>query len=572
MVDLAQWAQRVAADGAEELRLQTGQPLSVRAAGTVRPLADETLDTAAVIAALGSVGLTALIPEGDHTGTPTAVSVGEVPCTVTAARHGDYVQVRIRIEAPAVALDRPRTVETGSAATAMAGPPTRAPAADPAADPAAESPQAREPSSRPQPVEAASPSVGGDAVKFVPRGQATLRSLRVVRESAGDRIELAVPVKVERRLGELLRQARECAASDVHVSAGRPAMIRCVGQLVPVGAPIEPADLELALRPLLTDAQRDAIDRVGHVDLAVQAEDIGRLRVNVSRQRGGVKVCLRMIDDAPRTLEELALPPELHKVSRYHQGLVVVSGPSGQGKTTTMAALVDRLNTEKPDHIVTVEDPIEILHSRKRAVISQREVGTHTQSFQVALKGALREDPDVIIIGELRDKETVEMALSAAETGHLVIATMSTPNGAKTIDRLIDLFPPQDQSQVRSTLAGALKMVISQRLVPAADGSRRHAAAELITGNVPLWSLIRDDKLYQLPSLLQRGRGYGMIRVEDSLKELLDGGAIDRETARRFADDPRVFEEKPAASARDEAPAERSGLQELVGNIFGRKS
>ena len=223
----------------------------------------------------------------------------------------------------------------------------------------------------------------------------------------------------------------------------------------------------------------------------------------------------------------------------------------------------------RPHHIITVEDPIEIEHPPKRAVISQREVGTHTRSFQSALKGALREDPDVIVIGELRDRDTVEMALSAAETGHLVLATMSAPSGAKTIDRLIDLFPPADQAQVRSTLAGALKMVISQRLVPSADGARRHAAFELITGNVPLWSLIRDDKLFQLPSLLQRGRAYGMIRVEDSLQELLDAGKIDRETARRHADDPRVFD--PPAAPTPAPPSEASGVRGAMENLFRRK-
>lgn len=235
------------------------------------------------------------------------------------------------------------------------------------------------------------------------------------------------------------------------------------------------------------------------------------------------------------------MPPELRKMLDYHQGLVVVSGPSGAGKTTTLAALVDMFNSEKAVHIITVEDPVEIVHPIKKAIVTQREVGAHTKSFQSALKGSLREDPDVIAIGELRDRETVEKALEAAETGHLVFATMSTPNGASTIDRLIDMFPPDDQSQVRATLAGALKFVVSQRLVARADRRGQVAAVELLTGGMALWSLIRDDKLFQLPSLLQRGRGFGMIRVEDSLNALLSAGIITEASARQYADDPRMI-------------------------------
>jgi twitching motility protein PilT len=255
----------------------------------------------------------------------------------------------------------------------------------------------------------------------------------------------------------------------------------------------------------------------------------------------------------------------------YHQGLVVVSGPNGAGKTTTLSALVDLFNSERSVHIITVEDPVEVIHPIKKAIVSQREVGIHTKSFHAALKGSLREDPDVIAIGELRDRETVEKALEAAETGHLVFATMSTPSGARTIGRLIDMFPPDDQSQVRSTLAGVLKFVVSQRLVPRKDGNGRVVAVELLTGGMALWTLIRDDKLFQLPSLLQRGRAFGMIRIEDSLNELLSSGVISMETAKAFADDPRVIGH---SAEQPMSPNQASPAQSTKGtmrNLFSKK-
>src|SRR5262249_49835885 len=273
----------------------------------------------------------------------------------------------------------------------------------------------------------------------------------------------------------------------------------------------------------------------------------------------------RLAVAAPPSFVELGLPAAVGKVTENHQGLVVIAGPSGHGKTTTLAALVDLLNRAEPIHILTIEDPVEIVHPRHAAVVSQREVGRHTMSFAAALKASLREDPDVIVIGELRDRETVEIALTAAETGHLVLATMSTPSAAKTIDRLIDMFPPDEHPQVRASIAGALRAIVAQKLLPRAAGDGVVAAVELVTGVLPLANLIRDDKLFQLPNLMQRGRAFGMIRLDDSLLELLRAGKITEDVAIAASENKKelIAMLRPAA-----APPIRTGR---IGLLFGKK-
>ncbi|MBZ0231638.1 MAG: PilT/PilU family type 4a pilus ATPase, partial [Deltaproteobacteria bacterium] len=311
---------------------------------------------------------------------------------------------------------------------------------------------------------------------------------------------------------------------------------RVLGALASLGPVLDEGAVEQLLRPLLDDAQQARLAERGYVDSAIEVDGGGRLRANISRARLGLKGSFRLVSAAPSSLEELGLPKELARVTSYHQGLVVIAGPSGHGKTTTLAALVELVNANKAHHILTVEDPVEILYPREKALVSQREVGSHTHTFATALKASLREDPDVIVIGELRDRETVEIALTAAETGHLVLATMSTPSAAKTLDRLIDMFPADDQQQVRVSLAAALKFVVAQRLLPSADGQSVSAAVELLTGVLPLAALIRDNKLYQVGSLQQRGRSFGMIRLDDSLAELVRAGRITKETALRSAE------------------------------------
>jgi twitching motility protein PilT len=341
-------------------------------------------------------------------------------------------------------------------------------------------------------------------------------------------------------MAAIVRGCRERAVTDLHIASGRPVMVRAIGELVPLDPTVvSPQMAEALLLPLLGAQARATLQQRGYVDLAVDVPAAGRLRGNVSRTKDGLKGSFRLARITPPTLDELGLPRELAKVVSHHQGLVVISGPSGHGKTTTLNALVDLVNSSRAHHILMIEDPVEIEHPRKRAVVSQREVGRHTTSFSAALKASLREDPDVIVIGELRDRETVEIALTAAETGHLVITTMSTPSAAKTIDRLIDMFPSEDQPQVRASLGGALRAIIAQRLLPRADRRGVVAAVELLTGVLPLIALIRDNKLFQLPSLMQRGRAFGMLRLDDSLADLVRTGVVAEDMALRASDNKR---------------------------------
>ncbi|MBL8721064.1 MAG: PilT/PilU family type 4a pilus ATPase [Myxococcales bacterium] len=339
-------------------------------------------------------------------------------------------------------------------------------------------------------------------------------------------------------LDALLEGARAAQATDLHVVAGRPPLFRLAGELAPEGEVLDEATVEKMLLAIVPARLRAGFDQEGSCDFALAHPKHGRARINIVKQRTGLKGCFRLIPAEVPSLETLGLPRDIEKATHHHQGLIVVTGPTGHGKTTTLAAIVDIINTTTSHHVITVEDPIEYVHGRKRATMSQREVGTHTKSFRAALKGSLREDPDVIVVGELRDLETMQMALAAGETGHLVIGTMNTPSAAKTIDRIIDMFPPGDQQQVRTTLAGALKLVVGQRLVPAADRSRMHAAVELLTGTVALWNLIRDEKTFQIPSLQQRGKALGIVRLDDSLADLVRAGKVDREAALAVAESP----------------------------------
>jgi twitching motility protein PilT len=534
-----------------EIVFQSGATAAAKKKGKLRPVTREPLSAKHILKLVSNTPLQSLVPEQDGASPPVTTEIDGIKYIASMARSGSMLMLRVRREGRHT---EPPKVPIASIKTSVkpVRPANRMVAEEVVA--AARAPHVAEPApaERPAPAISYRPAPEESPVApFVPGG---------------------VHVKGSAELCAMLADARRKGASDVHVMSDEQPRFRCGGYMIAQGETLTDKQVRDLTLPLLDTRNRKQFDELGYADFACEVEGAGRLRVNVNKQRTGVKGCFRLIMDEPPTLEALGMPVELKQMLDYHQGLVVVSGPSGAGKTTTLAALVDMFNAAKPVHIITVEDPVEIIHPIKKAIVTQREVGSHTKSFHSALKGSLREDPDVIAIGELRDRETVEKALEAAETGHLVFATMSAPSGASTIDRLIDMFPPDDQSQVRATLAGALKFVVSQRLVARRDKTGLVAAAELLTGGMALWSLIRDDKLFQLPSLLQRGRGFGMIRIEDSLNALVAAGAITVDTAKRHADDPRLIGQSPLAGTKPQAPREsEQGKKGALRNAFAKK-
>ncbi len=330
---------------------------------------------------------------------------------------------------------------------------------------------------------------------------------------------------------QLLRDAVEKNASDLHLSAGQPPRLRVDGDLAPLDYPVQsPEDVMACVETVLDAEQKKHFETEHELDLACQLDGVGRFRVNVFMQSRGPGAVLRKIPTVIPTLESLNLPPIFMQLCEKERGLVLVTGPTGSGKSTTLAAMVDHINNTWDAHILTVEDPIEFVHQSKRCLVNQREVGPHTGSFANALKSALREDPDVILVGEMRDLETISLALTAAETGHLVFGTLHTSSAAKTIDRIIDVFPSGQQGQIRTMLSESLEAVIAQRLLKKKGGGRV-AATEILVGVPAVRNLIREAKLHQIPSAMQTGSQHGMQTMDAALADLQKKGLLDRPPA-----------------------------------------
>jgi twitching motility protein PilT len=330
-------------------------------------------------------------------------------------------------------------------------------------------------------------------------------------------------------IADLLIQTKERGGSDLHLSAGSLPLMRLHGELVPIdGHPLARDAVHKMIYEILNDEQRRTFEEHRDLDFAIELGEVARFRVNVFNQRNGQGAVFRVIPTRIRSFDELELPKVLRTLALRENGLVLVTGPTGSGKSTTLAAMIDFINSTTKKHIITLEDPIEFVHASKNCLVNQREIGPHTKSFASALRAALREDPDVILVGEMRDLETISLALTAAETGHLVFATLHTKSAPKTVDRVIDAFSPGQQQQIRVQLAEALQGVISQVLIPTRDKKGRVAALEIMVATVAIRNLIRESKTHQMPSAIQTGAGLGMQSLEQALKHLVMQSRVDR--------------------------------------------
>ncbi len=341
---------------------------------------------------------------------------------------------------------------------------------------------------------------------------------------------------------ELLILTKERNASDLHLAAGAPPILRVNGRLARIDFPALTSDaIHQMMYDVLTDDQKARFEDTRDLDFSLELANVGRYRVNIFVTRRGDGAAFRLIPTQIRSLEALGMPPVLRSLVLKDRGLLLVTGPTGVGKTTTLASMVDLINTERTDHIITIEDPIEFVHEHKNCVVNQREVGPHTKSFAAALRSALREDPDVILVGEMRDLETIGMALTAAETGHLVLATLHTNSAGQTINRIIDVFPPHQQDQIRVQVSESLLGVLAQTLIPRVDGRGRVAAVEMMVCTPGIRNLIREAKTFQIPSVIETSVKEGMVSLDQSLRDLLRRGMIAPEEVFARAVDKEMF-------------------------------
>lgn len=344
------------------------------------------------------------------------------------------------------------------------------------------------------------------------------------------------------KIDAFFRLMNSQGASDLHMSSGNPPCLRIQGELEPVKFKELDSDELLEMLDEVTPPEKMKVfEDTGDLDLAYELPGVGRYRANYFKQENGVSAVFRQIPTKIMTIEQLGLPPIARRFAMMDKGLVLLTGPTGSGKSTTLAAILDYANKHRRDHIITIEDPIEFKHESINCVVNHRELGAHTKSFAAALKGALREDPDIILVGELRDLDTIALALEAASTGHLVMATLHTPSAMKTVDRIIDVFPTDAQEQVRTSLAESLKGVIAQTLVKRMNSRGRVAAIELLVGTPAVSNLIREGKTHQLINVIQTGRKLGMQTLDDGIEDLLTRGAISPEQAFEKSIDKRRF-------------------------------
>jgi twitching motility protein PilT len=356
------------------------------------------------------------------------------------------------------------------------------------------------------------------------------------------------------RIDAIFEVVHAQGASDLHIATGAPPMVRRHGEMDAIPYPeLTPELTQMLLFEMMGERERAIFDERKDVDFSYEVGGKFRVRCNIYEERRGTAGAFRLLPSSILTLDQLGLPPHLAQLGMAEKGLVLVTGPPGSGKSTTLAALIDHVNNRSRRHIITIEDPIEYVHQNRKCLVNQREVGTHTPTFAGALRAALREDPDIILVGEIRDYDSMGLALTAAQTGKLVLGTLHTISAADTVERIIDTFPAEEQPQARGMLASSLRAVIAQRLLRRADGKGRVAAVEILLGSPAVSSLIRERKHFQLPSVMQTGRREGMLLLDDSLRDLVARKLVTAEEAQRFQGGVTV--PRPSASDADEAPA-----------------
>src|SRR5690349_16584290 len=374
-------------------------------------------------------------------------------------------------------------------------------------------------------------------------------------------------------LRALLEEMVSRNASDLHIVAGEKPKLRVDGDITNATADYEltPKDTLQLAYSVLTEQQKKRFELEDELDFSFGIQNLARFRGNVVKQRGCVSMVVRQIPFAIKTFDQLGLPGSIAKMAEKPRGLVLVTGPTGSGKSTTLAAMIDKINRERKGHIITVEDPIEFIHRHQSCIVNQREVGTDTKTFANALKYALREDPDVILIGEMRDLETIQAALTIAETGHLVFATLHTNSSAEAINRIIDVFPSHQQSQVRAQLAFVLEGIVTQTLLPKAKGRGRAMAAEILVVTPAIRALIRDDKIHQIYSLMQSGKKYGMQTLNDALYQLYMNRDVALDDCLRVSGDPNEFLRMIGRMPLDDGSTEKPGDRPLTGGLNKEK-